>query len=332
MRASITISHPPTPAASRARARGVRAGDPYAQVRRSAGPVPTPCGELRRCPMYELSSYTRLVILEYIFEKGCRVIGLDALASLSPASDSRAGEVLRLRREISRMQRRRSEHTLLPLDPAFSASSPRRACRPAPPTPSPPRRARARTAQRRIAEGALVRRRRHADTRRRSGGRIRHRSRPSDPRPPTRENAGSRRPPRWPSRTPDRRASRHTGAGCRRLPPERSPARSRMHAPGHRDARHRTVAAERGDDTPAGPALARPRRRLGLLSDCTVTVTAQTRHTSRPSSVQVRLPGGHGAVETSRGPSSPRCPRSRPRSSGRGDSAPPELLRWAEAG
>ncbi|AKV85973.1 hypothetical protein AKG07_06300 [Microbacterium sp. CGR1] len=51
-------------------------------------------------------------------------IGLDAVTALSPAGDSRAGEVLRLRREISRMQRRRSEHPLLPLDPAFSSLLP----------------------------------------------------------------------------------------------------------------------------------------------------------------------------------------------------------------
>lgn len=47
-------------------------------------------------------------------------IGLDAVTALSPNSDARAGEVLRLRREISRMQRRRSEHALLPLDPALA--------------------------------------------------------------------------------------------------------------------------------------------------------------------------------------------------------------------
>ena len=51
-------------------------------------------------------------------------IALDAVTALSPPGDSRAGEVLRLRREISRMQRRRSEHTLLPLDPAFSSLLP----------------------------------------------------------------------------------------------------------------------------------------------------------------------------------------------------------------
>ncbi|MEV7611278.1 hypothetical protein AB0N61_17450 [Microbacterium sp. NPDC089320] len=51
-------------------------------------------------------------------------IGLDAVTALSPAGDSRAGEVLRLRREISRMQRRRSDLPLLPLDPAFSSLLP----------------------------------------------------------------------------------------------------------------------------------------------------------------------------------------------------------------
>ncbi len=47
-------------------------------------------------------------------------IGLDAVTALSPTSDTRAGEVLRLRREISRMQRRRSDQMLLPLDPALA--------------------------------------------------------------------------------------------------------------------------------------------------------------------------------------------------------------------
>ncbi|WEK60197.1 MAG: hypothetical protein P0Y60_12785 [Candidatus Microbacterium colombiense] len=51
-------------------------------------------------------------------------IGLDAVTALSPTGDSRAGEVLRLRREISRMQRRRSDDALLPLDPAFATLLP----------------------------------------------------------------------------------------------------------------------------------------------------------------------------------------------------------------
>jgi hypothetical protein len=49
---------------------------------------------------------------------------LDTVASLSAPDDVRAGEVLRLRREISRMQRRRSEQPLLPLDTAFSSLLP----------------------------------------------------------------------------------------------------------------------------------------------------------------------------------------------------------------
>ncbi|WP_217184358.1 hypothetical protein [Streptomyces sp. AC495_CC817] len=51
-------------------------------------------------------------------------IGLDAIATLTPTDDVRAGEVLRLRREIGRMQRRRSEFPLLPLDPALSSLLP----------------------------------------------------------------------------------------------------------------------------------------------------------------------------------------------------------------
>ncbi|WP_144873435.1 hypothetical protein [Microbacterium sp. 1.5R] len=47
-------------------------------------------------------------------------IGLDAMSAISPAGDSRAGEVLRLRREISRMQRRRSDLPLLPVDDALA--------------------------------------------------------------------------------------------------------------------------------------------------------------------------------------------------------------------
>lgn len=44
---------------------------------------------------------------------------VSALPTLSPA-DQRAGEVLRLRREIGRMQRRRSDDPVLPLDPALA--------------------------------------------------------------------------------------------------------------------------------------------------------------------------------------------------------------------
>lgn len=50
---------------------------------------------------------------------------MSALATLSPA-DERAGEVLRLRREIGRMQRRRSDDPVLPLDPALAPLLPGR--------------------------------------------------------------------------------------------------------------------------------------------------------------------------------------------------------------
>lgn len=46
-------------------------------------------------------------------------------ALLSPA-DRRAGDVLRLRREIGRMQRRRSDEKVLPVDPALAALLPDR--------------------------------------------------------------------------------------------------------------------------------------------------------------------------------------------------------------
>jgi hypothetical protein len=46
-------------------------------------------------------------------------MGIGTIAALSPA-DERAGDILRLRREISRMQRRRSEDAVLPLHPALA--------------------------------------------------------------------------------------------------------------------------------------------------------------------------------------------------------------------
>ena len=52
-------------------------------------------------------------------------IGFGAMTAPSPtAGEIRAGEVLRLRREISRMQRRRSDYTLLPLAPALASLLP----------------------------------------------------------------------------------------------------------------------------------------------------------------------------------------------------------------
>ncbi|WP_259606206.1 hypothetical protein [Microbacterium neungamense] len=50
-------------------------------------------------------------------------MGKATLSALSPA-DERAGEILRLRREIGRMQRRRSDDPTLPLDPALAGLLP----------------------------------------------------------------------------------------------------------------------------------------------------------------------------------------------------------------
>lgn len=50
-------------------------------------------------------------------------MGISTMTALSPA-DERAGDVLRLRREIARMQRRRSDDTVLPLHPALQGLLP----------------------------------------------------------------------------------------------------------------------------------------------------------------------------------------------------------------
>lgn len=60
----------------------------------------------------------------------------------------------------------------------------------------------------------------------------------------------------------------------------------------------------------------------GLLSERTVTVTAQTRATPRPQGVRVRLPGRHGAVEQA-----PPAPIAR-----LGRSEPSRAASWAVAG
>lgn len=50
-------------------------------------------------------------------------MGIGSIAALSPA-DERAGEILRLRREIGRMQRRRSDDAVLPVDAALQSLLP----------------------------------------------------------------------------------------------------------------------------------------------------------------------------------------------------------------
>lgn len=74
--------------------------------------------------MYELASSQWLALFEYNFEDGYMGFALDTETAHSSTGASRAGEVLRLRREISRMQRRRSEDPVLPLDPALASLLP----------------------------------------------------------------------------------------------------------------------------------------------------------------------------------------------------------------
>jgi hypothetical protein len=52
-------------------------------------------------------------------------MGISTMTALSPA-DERAGDVLRLRREIARMQRRRSDDAVLPLHPVLQGLLPER--------------------------------------------------------------------------------------------------------------------------------------------------------------------------------------------------------------
>lgn len=67
-----------------------------------------------------ISLESSLDLLVLIFEDGCMGTALSAPTTLSrESSGSRAHDLLRLRSEISRMQRRRSDVPFLPLDPAL---------------------------------------------------------------------------------------------------------------------------------------------------------------------------------------------------------------------
>ncbi|KAB1891521.1 hypothetical protein F6W69_13345 [Microbacterium oxydans] len=267
-----------------------------------------------------------------------QVIGLDAIASLSPTGDSRAGEVLRLRREISRMQRRRSEQALLPLDPAFASLLPEGGLQTGTsysvsPSPSLVLALLGAASQKGLwcavvgmptlgaeaaaAFGIDLARLILVPT---PGDRwLAATSALAEVVPLIVVSPGSR------ARDADvaRLSARLRDRGCTLLVTE-------------------TPGAERWPQSEGTIRLHDPHWHglgagWGLLSDCTVTVTARTRHSPRPSSVRVQLPGGHGAVETV-GAELTALPALAPEtafvpetaiSSG---SPPPELLRWAEAG
>ncbi|KJQ54854.1 hypothetical protein [Microbacterium sp. SA39] len=268
-------------------------------------------------------------------------IGLDAATALSPTSDNRAGEVLRLRREISRMQRRRSDHTLLPIDPSLAALLPEEGLQTGTAytvSPSPGLVLALLSAASRKGHWCAVVGMPTLGVEAAAAFGIDLARLILVPEPGERwlaatsalaevvplivVNPGSR------ARDADvsRLSARLRDRGCTLLVTEsaasqwpQSEGTIRIHDP-------------HWHGLGAG---------WGLLSDCTVTVTATTRHSPRPTSVRVQLPGGHGAVEAAAAeltalPSlgAETAISSKP-ASGRpmvGDDAPAELLHWAEAG
>lgn len=274
-------------------------------------------------------------------------IGLDAVTALSPTSDSRAGEVLRLRREISRMQRRRSEHALLPLDPSLAALLPEEGLQTGTAytvSPSPSLVLALLSAASKKGHWCAVVGMPTLGVEAAAAFGIDLARLILVPAPGERwlaatsalaevvplivVNPGTR------ARDADvsRLSARLRDRGCTLLVTENPAAGAR--------------GAERWPQSEGTIRIHDPHWHglgagWGLLSDCTVTVTATTRHSPRPSSVRVQLPGGHGAIEaaaaeltalpslgvepaTSSRPGSGRAPT--------GDGAPPELLHWAEAG
>ena len=260
------------------------------------------------------------------------MIGLDTVASLSPAGDSRAGEVLRLRRELSRMQRRRSEHSLLPLDPAFSALLPEEGLQTGTsytvsPSPSLVLALLSAASQKGLWCAVVGMPTLGVEAAAAFGidlARLILVPSPGDRWLAATSALAEVVPlivvaPGTRARDADvaRLSARLRDRGCTLLVTE---------SPG----------AERWPQSEGTIRLHDPHWHglgagWGLLSDCTVTVKAQTRHSPRPSSVRVHLPGGHGAVETV-GAELTALPARSPETVAPSESAPPELQRWAEAG
>lgn len=260
------------------------------------------------------------------------VIGLDTVAALSPASDSRAGEVLRLRREISRMQRRRSEHALLPLDPAFAALLPEEGLQTGTSytvSPSPSLVLALLSAASQKGHWCAVVGMPTLGAEAAAAYGIDLARLILVPTPGERWLAATSAlaevvplivvVPGTRARDADvsRLSARLRDRGCTLLITEspdtgrwpQSEGTIRLHDP-------------HWHGLGAG---------WGLLSERTVTVTAQTRHSPRPTSVRVQLPGGHGTIEAVAAELTA-LPTIVPETSHSDESAPPELLRWAEAG
>lgn len=278
-------------------------------------------------------------------------IGLDAVTALSPSSDTRAGEVLRLRREISRMQRRRSEHALLPLDPAFAALLPEEGLQTGTAytvSPSPSLVLALLSAASQKGHWCAVVGMPTLGVEAAAAFGIDLSRLILVPAPGE----------RWLSVTSALAEvipliAVHPGGRVRDAEVSRLSARLRdrgctllVTEPGAAETRgaetHGSVprSADRWPQSEGSIRLHDPHWHglgagWGLLSDCTVTVTAQSRHSARPSSVRVQLPGGHGAVEAAATELTALPSLADSAASGRAEStrtAPPDLLRWAEAG
>lgn len=272
-------------------------------------------------------------------------IGLDAVTALSPNSDIRAGEVLRLRREISRMQRRRSENAVLPLDPSLASLLPEEGLQTGAAytvSPSPSLVLALLSAASRKGHWCAVVGMPTLGVEAAAAFGIDLTRLILVPEPGERWLAATSAlaevvplivvNPASRARDADvsRLGARLRDRGCTLLVTESPSSDSRA-----------AGSAERWPQSEGSIRIHDPRWHglgagWGLLSDCTVTVTATTRHSPRPSSVRVQLPGGHGAVEAA-GAELTALPSLglEPAVPGRplvGDDAPPELLHWAEAG
>ncbi|MFS0894096.1 hypothetical protein [Microbacterium sp. 179-I 3D3 NHS] len=272
-------------------------------------------------------------------------IGLDAVTALSPTSDTRAGEVLRLRREISRMQRRRSEHALLPLDPAFGALLPEEGLQTGTAytvSPSPSLVLALLSAASRKGHWCAVVGMPTLGVEAAAAFGIDLSRLILVPEPGDRWLAATSAlaevvpliavSPLSRVRDADvsRLSARLRDRGCTLLVTESPAAGSASGA----------SSAGRWPQSEGSIRLHDPHWHglgagWGLLSDCTVTVTALTRHSPRPSSVRVQLPGGHGALEAAAAELTVLPSLTESAAPGRSapqPETPSELLHWAEAG
>lgn len=259
-------------------------------------------------------------------------IGLDAVTALSPTSDTRAGEVLRLRREIGRMQRRRSEHTLLPLDPAFASLLPEEGLQTGTaytisPSPALVLALLGAASQKGHWCAVIGMPTLGVEAAAAFGIDLSRLILIPDP--------GER----WLTVTSALAEVVPLIAvvpGARARDAEVSRLNARLRDRGCTLLVTEGSGADRWPSSEGTIRLHDPQWHglgagWGLLADCTVTVTARTRHRPLPSSVRVLLPGGHGAVEPL-GAELTALPSLPAEVAAPAAIASPELLQWAEAG